>query len=162
MNTKKAKFNVVDVFIIIALIALVCAAIWLCGKLDLFGDSTSERDSVKLKYVVEVSMLDEQFSAILEKNDRLFNSRGTIELGYVRSCEVRDSDMITVNASGEPVISVVEGKKDLYITVEAEAYIDGGSYYVNGLRIGVGEYIEMMTPELTCGGYCISFEEIKR
>ncbi len=162
MNTKKAKFNVIDAFIILAIIAVIAAAVWLCGRLDIFGKNEDDREDVKLRYVVEITMLDEQFSTVLEKEDRLFNARGTVELGYVKSCEIRDADKVTVDADGNTVISSVEGKKNLYITVEADAYIEGLSYYVNGMRIAVGEYIEFMTPELTCGGYCISFEEIKR
>jgi len=63
------------------------------------------------------------------------------------------------NDTLKEVYSLVDGRINLKITVEAEAEITPQKFSVDGCTIRVGNQYSIMLPDIYCVGYCIDINE---
>lgn len=157
---RKIKVNFIDILIlVVVLIALALLTyIFVLNK----AEEDKEHDLVTVKYVVEVSQVKDEFVNFIKKGAEVYNNTGKKKLGTIEACEVREATYIGKDQeNGKLVLSIVEGYKNVYVTIEAQAYLDDYRYVIEGMDIYVGAYINMLMPDISCGGYCFSFEVLE-
>lgn len=170
-QTKKRsrkKFNVIDFLLIVVILLITAGLVYLFLPSSLVKNITADK-TVQIRYVVEVKDVDEQYINNIAASQLVQDSVSKSEIGYV---EVNPEsaphyelkyDLLEENDGSNSAIgmlSKVDGKYDLIITITADAhYKEGEGYTVNGTRIAVGEKIYTKFPNYSCEAFCIAVEE---
>ncbi|MBQ8914978.1 MAG: DUF4330 family protein [Clostridia bacterium] len=143
---QKRKFNILDIFLLAALVLAVAATV--LGLIRGIG-ATGER--VTLRYIVEVSPIDSDFTSKVAVGNGIYSPDGSQRLGTVTASSASP-------AYFENSDSLMEGSSVLYITAEADAVRTDTGYLVGDTLIGVGRELELRLPGLYCVGECVSIE----
>ncbi len=155
MQNKKHRFNVIDVVIILAVIALAALLV----KSFVFDKQNDNRaEKVNLQYVIETDMLSEALADNVKTGDAVYDHVSGKKIGEVTACDVRNATHVGMSDSGMQVVSDVVGYRTLYITVECQASVMADGYSVETTDISVGRTYSLMLPDLYCTGVCISTE----
>lgn len=160
-ETKKWRFNFVDAFLVITLIAVCFAVFYVADPFNWF--SAGEVREVTLKYVVEIKGVNDDVKSNVKLDNTVFSSGTDNVIGKVSAFKSEPSyTWEYVEGEPEMVKKTVAGKSDLYITVETKCtYESGIGYTANGQQIVVGMPIAIRTPRFTANGYVVSIEEVK-
>lgn len=157
MNTKeKKKLNIVDIVIALTLLALaVAVAIGLLRGIS----STGER--VTVKYVMEVSPIDQEFTSKVVEGQPVFNYSDSSNIGKISAVAYSQAYHTGTDSQGSVVSSPIEGKSTLHLTVTATATKADTGYAVDNTVIGIGKELELRLPNLYCIGKCVSLEIVE-
>ena len=144
---KKVKLTLIDVLIIAAII-LVCAA----GALML---KKSRSGSVNTKHVIYTVLVADQTPAVAESivaDDRVLLDPTDEAYGSVSNVEIKLAENSYFSAfEGKFVSQTTEERKDVYLTVEADATENDWGYDIGKQHIRVGE-----KQSVSGGGYGVS------
>lgn len=161
MAKKKIRFNAVDVLIIL----FVAAAVAVFGYVFLSEKnvgSSSSSDKLRLQYVLKVNDLDDKFVGNVSKGDDLIEFDTNKSIGTVVAVSSAPAKRIGTNAAtGAQVISEIEQKSDLFITVETEAQFTDDTYFVDGIAVTVGNVVVMTAPNLYAAANIVSVEPLE-
>ncbi|MBR6916860.1 MAG: DUF4330 family protein [Clostridia bacterium] len=158
METRKHRFNIVDVIVIL----LVLAAAALIG-IKLFA-AEEEQNRVELTFVMQTlqadidTMIPDELSPNVKEGDAVYDAESGRRIGTVVTCDSRPARYTGMSKSGNTVVSDVSGYKTLYITCTAQGYEDPDAYYSDGVMISTGKQYRLMLPDLVCDVECISVE----
>jgi hypothetical protein len=160
MEKKKFRLNAVDVVIIV----LVVAAIAVVGYVLL-----SERDEVapqseklKIDYVLMVTEMRSVYEDNVKVGDVVYDADTDKFVGKVVQVSSSVSKRTGTDLkTGDMVVSDLENRRDLFVTVEADAEITDNVYLVNGLTIVVGGVMNFSTPNLTQAANIVSIEPVE-
>ncbi len=158
-KNRKLRFNAVDVIILL----LIGAVIYVLLNVFVINSDSGSANTVNYKtirYVVEVGNLDERFSQSVKTGQTVQDAIEKKTIGTVVG--VQSEPYKKNNFSYEEnreVVSEVEGKITMKITIEAEAVDTEYAYTVNGYSILVGKQFSIMLPELYAVGYCIDLSD---
>ena len=140
------KFNIIDIII---LLLIVCA---ICG-IGFVKQKKGSVDDIQQKYIVTLEIKEKNigFSKNVVAGDVVIEKEKKVELGevvdaYAKKCEVSSYDRNT----GEPKISIVPGKEDVYVTMKLNK---------NDV-IGVGKLLSVVTKHFAGHGYIVKVEKI--
>ena len=159
MSKKKIRFTIMDALILLVILAAVAALLYVFVFNDLSSMHTAAAETHTLTYVVEVTAIDEEQAAKVLPGATVINSASKIAIGTVTAVETRPYMYMGTNkAEGSLVLNPVDGKVNLYLTVQADAVLDGISYSVNGFEVYVGGLVHMAFNDVVCSGYCISLD----
>ena len=152
-NAKKGKFNVVDVFLILIVIAIIAAIVTYLVP-GLFNVAADETD---ITFTIEFRGVDSSFITNIKNGDSVYDSSKHYMLGNVKSVENYAHTVLVYNEdTGVAEMKEVEGLKNIVVTVTAKAiYTDGKGYSVNGERIAVGCAYNISFPDFSGSAYCI-------
>lgn len=154
MAKKKIRFNAVDAVILLFAVLAVAAFgyVFLSGQ---NADSEKDAKTVKVQYVLKVPEIKDIFLGNIKKGDELIDSDVDKKLGTVVAVSSAPAKRIGTNtATGAQVISEIEGRSNLFITLESEAQFVNDKYFVDGVWITVGNSIGFITPDL-CASSCV-------
>ena len=160
MEKKKFRFNIVDAVIII----LVLGAIAVVGYVLLSERDTVAPDTerVKIDYVLMVNEMRSVYADNVKVGDEVYESETEKQVGTVVQVSTTASKRTGVNRqTGEQVITELDDRRDLYITVEAEAELTDNLYIVNGYNVLVGGVLTFVTPNLTQAANVVSVEIVE-
>lgn len=154
---KGKKFNVVDVLLIIAAVLVVATLIYVFLPSSLIKGLTAD-ETKEIQYTVEFVGVDEAFLNNVQQDQIMYDSVSKTEIGKVLAVDYshpyEELTYDEVNKTG--VLTPVEGKYNVQITVVATArYEAGEGYTVGGTRIAVGEKLFAKFPNFVGEGYCI-------
>ncbi len=157
MSSKKIKFNVFDYFVFFLIIASAIASMYI-----LYSDGRIfKSSSLPVEYVLLVEGIDETFANNIKTGDIICENAHVTKIGQAEKVEVTDFKITKYDpALSQDVEIVVPEKKNIKITVMANASLSGNRYSVNGYIISAGTEIEFRVPDLVCTGKCIEFKEI--
>ena len=161
MEKKKHRFNAVDAVIIV----LVLAAVAVLGYVLLVernGDVGPKSEKVKINYVLMVTEMRSIYADNVKVGDDVYDADSDKYIGKV----VQVSNTVarrtgTNRKTGEQVISDLENRRDLYVTVEAEADYADNAYSVSGFTTVVGAVVNFITPNLAQPANIISVEPVE-
>jgi len=169
-KTKKHRFNAVDAILIIALLAIVCVAVFIIATPDKFGfgsEKEAEKEKVMLEYKIEFRAVREELKEVIDQNfaesDSVFEVGAGYRLGELISAITDKKAVYTgVNLeNGQKVSSEYEDKYDITFVIRAEAEItDLNRYSLGGCEISVGTGVNVRLPYFTYKGYCTAITEI--
>ncbi len=160
-KNKRGRFNVVDFLLIVLALLLVGALIYVFLPTSLMKNITAD-NTQNVQYTIEIIGVDEEFLDNIKHNDSVIDSVSKNGLGKVHVVDIgtpytqlqynEDDD-----GNGKAVLSPIEGKYNVKVTISATAKFESGEgYTVNGTRIAVGEKICASFPDYVCEAYCIS------
>ncbi len=155
MSEKKAKFTVIDVIIILVVIA--AAAV---GAYKFIPSIISSDKQEKVEFTVLVQNQDQGFADAISAGDKVTISLTEKDGGIVKSVKAEPAVTLAYNSiDGEYSNEVVEGKRDVYITVEADADVSDLAIKTGGTAIKVGADIPVRGKGYASSGYVIEIND---
>lgn len=159
-DRQKARFNFIDVLIILIILAVVGAAIYLIAT----GTAEERRaENANIEFTVRISSVDEEYLSLLEKAQTVKDSETGAVLGTIQSIRTEKSKYYgstAVAAESGYILpsSEYEDKYDVYVTISAYAKEDErGIYYVGDTRVLVGSAVYFKVPSFSSVSYIVEF-----
>ncbi len=150
-KNRKLRFNAIDVLILLLIAAVVYV---------LMNVFVNNSDSAQIQYVVEISNLDERFAQSVKAGDSVQDAIEKKSIGTVVGVQTEPYKQSNFSFDeNKEVISEVEDKISMKITIEAEAVDTETAYTVNGYQILVGKQFSLMLPEMYGVGFCIDLND---
>ena len=160
-TTKRAKgkkFNVIDALLIAIAIMVTATLIYVFLPSSFIKKLTAD-NTAEVQYTIEFVAVDEEFLNNVQIDNAVYDSVSKSEIGKVYSVDHRNPYEELVydeNNDGVGVLTPVEGKYNIQVTVTATAqYSEGEGYSISGTRIAIGEKIYARFPNFVGEGYCI-------
>lgn len=159
MSKTKIRFNILDALILLAIIAAVSVLLYVFVFSGGSAGSPAQTEAYALTYVVEVAEVDEAFRGKVSPGDAVIDSASKRHIGTVTAVEERPHMHMGVNqAEGALVLNPVDGQINIYITVKADAVLDGITYKIGGYEMYVGGLTHLAFDDFVCSGYCVSLD----
>ena len=159
MNNRKLRFNAIDVIILLLIIAVVYVIL----NIFVFSDSKNDTSAVNYKtiqYVVEINNIDERFADSVKSGQTVQDAIEKKNIGTVVGVQSTQYKKNSFNYEElREVVSNVENKISMKITIEAEAVDTEYAYTVNGCEIRVGQQYSLILPDMYGVGYCIDLND---
>ncbi len=132
----KAKFNVIDVVIILLVIAIGAGGyMFLSGR----SESAASTKNVKVRYCVELTMKEAYATELFHEGDTVSVGEKEKLPATVVGVEVSNARQSTFDTlSGEYLITEVPGRYDIAIWLESEGTESDGQVSVDGTAVRVG------------------------
>lgn len=160
MAKRKLRFNFIDLLLLL----LAAAAVFILFVVFAPGvmKSDGNKETVNIQYVVEIQNVDEAFENLIEGGQPVEDAITRKKIGIVEGPEWEDYRMVTFDYDKqEEVLSNVNGRKTVKVTIRAEAVKDVDAYKVNDVVIRVGKQYSLIFPTMYGVGYCTSLTEDK-
>lgn len=153
MANKKAKFNIIDVIVILVVaIAVGYVAYAIAGSLEDGGETVS------VEYVIETDVIRKDVVMSLSEGDAVYADDGTY-MGKVKYCEVVRAVKEGVDSNGNAVITETEDYT-LLLTVDVSTVSKKSGYTVADHKIACGEKYSLRCPSLAFEGVCVSVKTV--
>ena len=140
-NKLKRRFNIIDIVILLALLAIVTFAANYIAN-DMFS-----KELVTVEYYLRIKGVAERDTARLSVNDAISaNSAGTT-LGRIREITVTDEKEALFNSkTGRYVYTPIPGQKTVYLRVSAVCTYKDHSYRIGDYVISAGTSPDILLP----------------
>ena len=167
-SKQKRKFNIIDFFILLIILAVVAALVYAFSPWSQIKKLWKPNQTT-FQYAIALKEVDDEFVNLIKSGDSVINSvtknsMGTVDrVGEPTRSTVLDYQKDDSAADGTVVYKgVLTEKSDkydiiVYVTTTAE-YEQGVGYTVNGSRIAVGEELFLRFPHFEYSGYCIAID----
>lgn len=157
MSKTKIRFNIMDALILLTVLTVIAVLLYVFVFSETGNGLTGETDAYDLTYVIEVTELRKEFAGLVTPGTSVIESAKKMPIGMVTAVEVLPYQHMATNPTdGSLVLTSVDDTCNLYITIEADATLDGISYSIGGYKICVGSQLYLSFGDLVCEGYCIS------
>lgn len=161
MQKRKTVFNIIDALIIIFVVAVGLLAYFMFFRTSDTTDN-AKKETVKIRYVLQVNELSAEFADNIKVDENVIDYGTHTSAGTVVAVDSENYVYVGHNkTTGEQKLTPMDDYVNLYITVEGDATLKDELYYVNDTSMYVGKRLDMMMPDLFCGGYCISLEIVE-
>ena len=140
-NKLKRQFNIIDILILLALLAIVTFAANYIAN-DMFS-----KEFVTVEYYLRIKGVAERDTARLSVNDAISaNSAGTT-LGRIREITVTDEKEALFNSkTGRFVYTPIPGQKTVYLRVNAVCTYKDHGYRIGDYGISAGTAPDILLP----------------
>ncbi len=163
---KKARFNFVDVLILLVVLAIIGAAIYLV--VSELGSRKITRQNGNMSFTVRISSVDEEALSLFAEGVIVKDSVTGTQLGNIVSVSTENSFYYGSTAVMDPdggdyilPVSVYSNKYDVYVTIRTEAELDErGIHYVGDTQILVGSTVYFRIPSFASVSYITNFTPI--
>lgn len=150
----KKKWTFVDTLIVILVIIAGIALV------KVFGTSTATGDTKTVEAVVLLAKEDKEVAEAINKGDVITISLTEKDTGILKDIEVKDAETLVYNSiDGKYVIEPVEGKVDIYATIELDVKENDYSFTSGSTVIKVGEKLPFRGKGYALEGYIITITE---
>lgn len=151
------KINSLDVALIAIFLVIACSV---AAFFALRDTDKSTPQSVKILYTIKVENISNEVidKVDMEVGDDVFDLRREKVYGNIVSVFTAPSCMLDKKIEfGNSLYSSVEGKSDLIVEIEADAYSVPSGYDINGYILTIGKSFDIYNPSYVFeGGYCYS------
>ncbi len=159
-NKKPVKFNVLDVILVILVLIIITTSVLIF--VPKIRNSLTRGESTKILYIIEISNVTENVAANIRVGDIVVDIANGYVIGKVAGNPEADDykEFVYIEGTGaddgKAVMAVVPERKNILITIEADAYYDGDiGYTVNNNRIAVERIMEVRFPSYEGSVRCI-------
>ena len=137
------KINLVDLLVLIMALLVIAVIV---ARLGIADQAEKSVDQSMLTYSVRVeSVRSYAVDAVLE-GDALYDSKDGVCIGTIKEVHAEPATTPVRNEDGEFALGEVEGRYDLFFTVETPAENSNGRYFVNGTHeISANSRVEART-----------------
>ena len=153
MAKKKAKFNIIDLVVI-----LVVAVVVGYFAYSIAGSLGDNGETVSVEYVIETDVIRRDVVMSLSEGDSVYAEDGTY-MGKVKYCEVVAAKKEGVDSQGNTVITETEDYT-LLLTIDVSAQSKKTGYTVGENKIACGERYSLRCPSLAFEGACVSVKTV--
>lgn len=152
----KARFNIIDFLIIVALLASLFVLIFRGTIIDFIGDIINTQDAT---VTVVIQGVDTAEADMLKKEDTLYWN-GEL-FGRVEEISITDSRELVLsdaNTSGPSFVSIiVPDKCDIECTITVRgAFLEDGFHLSGSYYLGVGKTVELYSDSFYCSAIITS------
>ncbi len=162
MNKKKIRFNLIDLFIII----VVAAVVFLLLYIFVFSGNKTQVDEVNytnIQYVIEIQNVDKSLEDAVAVGLPVQDAVEKRSIGTVSGVQAVPYQKLTFNSNTDSeTVSEVENKITLKITVEAQAIETDRAFTVGGCVIRVGKEYSIAVPGFYGSGYCTYIGNVRQ
>ena len=142
---KKIKINLLDVFVLIIVVALVFASII---KFRNYNEENNENSKIdKFTYQLKISGVREYTIDAFSSGDIIYDSQSNVEIGKIVGKTYTNSKGYEQTENGKVVSLEYPDKYDLLLQVETDGIINESGYYANKtveLKVGSEKAIESL------------------
>ncbi len=150
----KKKWTFVDTLIVILVVVAGVALV------KVFGTPKSAGDTKTVDAVVLLAKEDKEVADAISKGDAITISLTEKDTGILKDIEVKDAETLVYNSiDGKYVIEPVEGKVDIYATVELDAKENDYAFTSGSTVLKVGEKLPFRGKGYALEGYIIQIME---
>ena len=155
MSEKKVKFTVVDAVIIVVVLAAL-----LVGASKLMPSLMAGSEKEKVDFTVLIQKEDMTFADAITVGDRVTISLTEKDGGIVKAVEAQPAKTLAYNSiDGTYANETIEGKYDVYVTVEADMEINDLALKAGGTAVKVGAEIPVRGKGYASMGYVIEIND---
>lgn len=162
-EAKKGKFNIVDAFAIILVLAVLFVVFYLVDPFSIF--KPDGRQDVTIRYVLEFKGIDNDVVDIdnFTKGEAVVGASSNNAMGKIVDVKVEESFVWEASEDGTTMVKkTLANKSDIYITVEVGAtFKKGEGYLVNGVQIAHGTQLDLRFENFMGSGKCIELVKVK-
>ena len=145
MSEKKAKFTAIDAIIILVILAVIVV-----GAIKILPSFTNGSEKEKVDFTVMVQNKDEDVTISLTEKDG----------GVVKNVESKPAVTMVYNSiDGTYSNEVIEGKYDVYVTIEADTDVSDLAIKAGGTAVKVGAEIPVRGKGYASTGYVIGIDD---
>lgn len=123
------RVNLVDLIVLILAVLVVAVIGARMGVSDKADDGV---DQSMISYKVRIESVRQYTVDSFREGDALYDSKEDVCIGTITGIDVSDATTPVRNTSGEFARGTVEGRYDIYLTVETPVEISNGRHFVNG------------------------------
>lgn len=155
MSEKKRKFTVIDVVII--LIVIAAAAV---GVKKVLPSILHPSGMEHITFTVMLREQDDSFAAAINEGDRVTISLTEKDGGVVQSIRTEPATTLAYNSiAGSYANETIEGKTDVYVTIEADVKTNDLALKAGGTAVKVGAEIPVRGKGYASMGYVIEIND---
>ena len=155
MSEKKIKFTVIDAVII--LVILAAFAIGVKKVMPMFMNADGDE---KIDFTVLIQKEDIGFADAITVGDNVTVSLTEKDGGTVKDVKAEPAVTLAYNSiDGAYSNEIIEGKYDVYITIEAEASVSDLALKTGGTAVKVGAEIPVRGKGYASMGYVIDIND---
>lgn len=162
-EAKKGRFNIVDAFAILIIIAILFAAFYIFDPFSLFVPEG--RQNVTLQYVIEFKGVDNDVVDIdnFKVGETVVGMATNYAMGKIKDIKIEESYVWEANEEGTAMVKkTLANKSDIYITIEVSAtFKKGEGYLVDGVQIAHGTLLNLRFENFIGSGRCIELKKVK-
>ncbi|MBQ3573468.1 MAG: DUF4330 domain-containing protein [Clostridia bacterium] len=162
MEKKKVKWNGMDLFIIIAALAVILAGVYLLTGRGNAG-VTGASKNVEVTTIVEIAGKDKEFADIIANGDIVGVGEKEKMMTEVKSIEVLPAKATGYDIlEGKVLRSEVPGQYDIRVTLVGEGTETESAIEMNGTAIRVGQNAVLSSKNWAGSGYVIGLETAEK
>ncbi len=155
--SKKRKFNIADIIIILIAVSLA----FLLIKLFAGDFSLGFIDKKEVRYTVKMEMIDEDISKFVLSGQTVYDNSTGNSVGIIESVEIEDSVYSEYDSqAGYYKDYRYPDLKDITVVVVSECEVKNGTYNVNGFHIISGKTLAFRTNSMYADGIITEVQEI--
>lgn len=155
MSEKKIKFTVIDAVIILVILAAL--AIGVKKVIPMFMNAGGDE---KIDFTVLIQKEDIGFADAITVGDNVTVSLTEKDGGTVKDVKAEPAVTLAYNSiDGAYSNEIIEGKYDVYITIEAEANVSDLALKTGGTAVKVGAEIPVRGKGYASMGYVIDIND---
>ena len=154
---KPRRLNALDFLLIILILGAVAVAVVTVIRSN---PNIISGGDVQIRYVITSENIPEAVSLNIKTGDQIYDDVSNQLLGTVTAVTVTQSSLKGYDENGNLVLTPIEGKTDISITVEASVWADENPYKIDNYRIAVGSEISYHSANISLSGKCVSIESI--
>ncbi len=158
METRKAKFNGMDLFIILVIVVVVAAAVYiLCGREC--GVSVLSSQNVLVRTVIELDVEDKEFAELIKVGDTVAIGEKDKMMTTVESVQAVPAAATGYDiVEGRVIRAEVPEKYDIKITLAGDGIETDKDIQINGNAIRVGQKAVVSSKNFAGEGYVVGLE----
>ncbi len=158
IEKRKRRFNFVDVLLIIIILSISASLIYVFVS-PYTNQLINNASTTTIEYRVLVEGVDDQIKYVINEGDKITETNSLLSIGNIVSVEYSDTEYVGVDGEGNSVLGIYPGKKDILLTVRAEASNSKGTYSIGSYTVAAGKMIDFRVPGFISSGNCISIKE---
>lgn len=152
--SKKIKWTLIDTLIVILVIVAGVAL------MSVFGKKTATGDMKKIEAVVLIANEETYVGDALAVGDEITISLTEKDSGTLKAVEIKDAEAMTFNSiDGTYATEPIEGKVDIYATVELLAAENNFAFTCGSTKVKVGEKMPFRSKGYALEGFVVEINE---
>ena len=135
MENRKFRFNFVDIIIVLLVVAVFCF-----GYMFICKNSSTLNDAPKVSFTVEVKKVMPEYKDNFKIGDDVMEAIKGGYLGKITAVKSTPAtDLVSDQLNGEYVISNIDDREDVYVTIEGRPSSIGSEIIISGQKVRIGE-----------------------
>lgn len=150
MAQKRARFTWIDLLIILVIAAAAAVIVWKFAPQNMSGDKTNA------SFTVMLTSKDHALLDAMHIGDVVSISNKEKDTGVVTKIEAKQAETLQFNSiKGEYILDRSESKKDIYVTIQADASETDRFIQVGSTPVKVGLSMPVRGKGYAASGYII-------
>ncbi|MBR0365695.1 MAG: DUF4330 domain-containing protein [Clostridia bacterium] len=159
----KGKFNIIDVFVIILILAVIAGLFVRYGSRVTTAVKSDEEFVCTVKVQSIRKFTIDALEKTMETKSRLTDKKATVDLGEITDVKYEPATVLSEKTNGTMVYAPQEDRYNVYVTINTHAKESDNSYILaDSNELAVGREIEMFSKYVHTTGLITKVEKIKK